>query len=243
MKQGFGTQQVEESLTTIFPQARIARLDSDVAKVRTKTATILKKFQELKYDILIGTQMVAKGHDFPAVTLVGIILADLGLSLPHYRASERTFQLISQAIGRTGRGQLDGEAMIQTYMPNHEAITTGARQDYARFFALEMKQRRTMQYPPYTYLVMIELSHKQQVFVDDLALQLLTTLQETLGSQATIIGPNIPYPELFLQWYRRRILIKYKDYEKIYQQLENVVTLFLMKQSIKVTINFDPYDL
>ncbi len=243
MKQGFGTQQVEESLTTIFPQARIARLDSDVAKVRTQTATILKKFQELKYDILIGTQMVAKGHDFPAVTLVGIILADLGLSLPHYRASERTFQLISQAIGRTGRGQLDGEAMIQTYMPNHEAITTGARQDYARFFALEMKQRRTMQYPPYTYLVMIELSHKQQVFVDDLALQLLTTLQETLGSQATIIGPNIPYPELFLQWYRRRILIKYKDYEKIYQQLENVVTLFLMKQSIKFTINFDPYDL
>jgi primosomal protein N' (replication factor Y) len=177
------------------------------------------------------------------VTLVGIILADLGLSLPHYRASERTFQLISQAVGRTGRGHLDGEALIQTYIPNHDAITTGAQQDYARFFSLEMRQRREMQYPPYTYLVMIELSHQQQQFIDDLALQLMTTLQEKLAQHATIIGPNIPYPELFLRMYRRRILIKYKDYEKIYQALEQVVNVFLMKQSIKFTINFDPYDL
>jgi primosomal protein N' (replication factor Y) len=106
-----------------------------------------------------------------------------------------------------------------------------------------MRQRHEMQYPPYTYLVMIELSHQQQQFVDDLALQLMTTLQEKLAQHATIIGPNIPYPELFLKMYRRRILIKYKDYEKIYQALEQVVNVFLMKQSIKFTINFDPYDL
>ncbi len=243
MKQGFGSERVEEEVSKLFPDARLLRLDSDVAKVRLNATRVLSSFTNQEADILIGTQMIAKGHDFPNVTLVGVVLADLGLTLPHYRSSERTFQLISQAVGRTGRGSKDGQAIIQTYMPNHFAITTGSQQDFQKFYLQEMHQRKITQYPPYTYLALVELSSNQQTLLADTSHQLSTLLHDNMHDLASIIGPNIPYPEKKGPLYRRRILIKYKEFDKIYPIIKNVVDIFLIKSSVKFSINFDPYDI
>ena len=242
MKQGFGTEQVVSVLTTLFPQAKIGRLDTDMTGVKTSITHVLKKFQEKEIDLLVGTQMVAKGHDFPNVTLVGVMLADLGLHVPHYRAAERTFQLIAQVIGRTGRGSQIGEAIIQTTMPDHYAIQLGAKQDYQSFFLREMKERKSLRYPPYTFLARFELSSKDQTQVDEVALELTQLLKDQLINIATVIGPNIPYPEFFAGTYRRRVLIKYKDYEKLYQNIQALYALLITKKNVKILFNVDPYD-
>jgi primosomal protein N' (replication factor Y) len=150
---GVGTQRLEEEATRLFPGARIARLDRDVASRRGATASLLWRFGAGEIDILIGTQMIAKGHDFPRVTLVGVVSADVGLGLPDFRASERTFQLLTQVVGRAGRGEQPGEAIIQTLYPDHYSVRLACRQDYEAFFAEEIKFRRSMRYPPHVSLV------------------------------------------------------------------------------------------
>jgi primosomal protein N' (replication factor Y) (superfamily II helicase) len=243
MKHGFGSQRVEYEINKLFKDAKTIRLDSDIAKIRLSATSILEKFSQQEADILIGTQMIAKGHDFENVTLVGIVLADIGLTLPHYRSTERTFQLISQAVGRTGRGEKDGLAIIQTYMPHHFAIQTGSTQNYDAFFRQEMKQRKITQYPPYTYLILIELSSTDFSLVTETSVSLSQLLEEKLQAIATMIGPNIPYPEKQGLAYRRRMLIKYKDIEKVHPILDDIVSLFLLKSSVKFSINFDPYEI
>lgn len=242
MKQGFGTEKVVSTLSSLFPEVKIGRLDTDMTGLRTSIGHILKQFQEQKLHILVGTQMVAKGHDFPNVTLVGVMLADLGLHVPHYRASERTFQLLAQVVGRTGRGNQPGEAIIQTTMPHHFAIQLGAKQDYPQFYLQEMKQRKAMQYPPYTYLARFELSSRDQAMVDEVSLELLQSLQTQLKDIAEIIGPNIPYPEFFAGVYRRRILLKYKQYDLLHQMIEKLYPLLITKKAVKILFNVDPYD-
>lgn len=142
-----GTQQIEEIVKKAFPQARILRMDADTTKGKDGHAEILRAFGKHEADILIGTQMIVKGHDFPGVTLVGILAADLSLHVSDYRAAERTFQLLTQAAGRAGRGLDPGEVVIQTYDPEHYAITCAARQDYTGFYTQEMAYRRMAGYP------------------------------------------------------------------------------------------------
>lgn len=243
MKHGFGSQRVEHEINKLFKEAKTLRLDSDVAKIRLSATRILEKFSQHEADILIGTQMIAKGHDFENVTLVGIVLADIGLTLPHYRSTERTFQLISQAVGRTGRGEKDGLAIIQTYMPHHFAIQTGSLQQYDTFYLQEMKQRKMTQYPPYTYLVLIELSASDFSLVTETSVSLSQLLEEKMNGVATVIGPNIPYPEKQGLFYRRRILLKYKDLQQIHPILKEIVSVFLLKSSVRFSINFDPYEI
>ncbi len=243
MKEGFGTEKVVSSLQRLFPEANIARLDTDMTGVRSNVTNILKQFQEKKIDILVGTQMVAKGHDFPNVTLVGVMLADLGLHVPHYRATERTFQLIAQVVGRTGRGTQPGEAIIQTTMPNHHAIQLGAKQDYPSFYEREMKDRKLRQYPPFTFLARFELTSRDQNLVDEVALELEQSLKTQLENVAEVIGPNIPYPEFYAGVYRRRILLKYKKYQLLHPILETIYPLLLTKKTVKILFNLDPYDM
>ncbi len=242
MKQGFGTEQVVQQLEKLFPKARILRLDTDMSGVRSMVTQTLKQFQDHDADILVGTQMVAKGHDFPLVTLVGVMLADLGLHVPHYRAAERTFQLLAQVVGRTGRGTLPGEAMIQTTMPYHYAITLGAKQDYLAFYRREMQARKALQYPPYTYLARFELTSRSQDDVDESALELTRLLIEQVQQDATVIGPNVPYPEFFAGQYRRRVLIKYKDFDLLYDRLYRLYQILVTKTHVKIMLNVDPYD-
>jgi primosomal protein N' (replication factor Y) len=152
---GAGAEQLEEKLREKFPEAKIARLDRDSVRTKSAYQQVLGDFATGKIDILVGTQMVAKGHDFQRVTLVGVISADSQLSLPDFRAAERTFQLLTQVAGRAGRGGLPGEVLVETYYPEHYAIQLAARQDYLTFFEREVQFRRLLHYPPFTALASI----------------------------------------------------------------------------------------
>jgi len=152
---GSGSEKVEEALHQLLPRARIGRLDRDTARGRRRYETILDAFREGSLDILVGTQMIAKGHDIPNVTLVGVVSADVGLGLPDFRSAERTFQLLTQVAGRAGRGDLPGQVLIQTINPEHYAIRFAAAQDYAGFYGQELHYRRVMHYPPFTALASV----------------------------------------------------------------------------------------
>ena len=152
---GEGAEQIEEQLRAAFPDSRIGRLDRDTVRSRKEYQRILGAFAKGQLDLLVGTQMVAKGHDFERVTLVGVVAADLSLALPDFRAAERTFQLLTQVAGRAGRGRLPGEVLVQTYYPDHYAIQFAARQNYGGFFEKELHYRRMMHYPPFTGLASI----------------------------------------------------------------------------------------
>ncbi len=154
-RRGFGTERVAAEIAAIWPAARIARLDRDSVRRKGAAADILRSMASGAIDVLVGTQMIAKGHDFPRVTLVGVISADVGLGLADFRAAERTFQLLTQVAGRAGRGAEPGEAIVQTLYPNHYSIRHACRQDYAAFFADEVGYRQTMRYPPLTAMVNI----------------------------------------------------------------------------------------
>ena len=149
---GEGSEHLEERLRKDFPGARIARLDRDTARTKTQYQETLGAFAAGALDILVGTQMLAKGHDFQRVTLVGVVSADSSLSMPDFRAAERTFQLLTQVAGRAGRGELSGRVLIQTYYPEHYAIQDAVKQDYLSFYERELHFRRVMAYPPFTSL-------------------------------------------------------------------------------------------
>jgi primosomal protein N' (replication factor Y) len=150
---GFGTERVEAEVKRLHPSARVARLDRDAVRRKGALAALLTRFRDGEIDVLVGTQMIAKGHDFPRVTLVGVISADVGLGLADFRSSERTFQLLTQVAGRAGRGEQPGEAIIQTIYPNHYSIQLACRQDYPGFYERELAFRRAMRYPPIVSLV------------------------------------------------------------------------------------------
>ncbi len=152
-----GTQQIEEKLQEMFPQMRILRMDADTTKTKDSYEKILSAFGNGEADVLVGTQMIVKGHDFPNVTLVGVLAADMSLSVGDYRAAERTFQLITQAAGRAGRGEMAGEVVIQTYQPEHYAIVHAANQDYEAFYEEEIAYRELMQYPPAAHMLAVQI--------------------------------------------------------------------------------------
>ena len=243
MRAGYGTERIEEEIKKLFPEARTLRLDSDSAKVRTKIPQIIEQFRLKQADILIGTQMIAKGHDFPDVTLVGIVNADIGLSLPSYRSSERVFQLITQAVGRSGRKDKKGEAIIQTYSPNHYAITMAARQDYELFYRKEMEMRKLQSYPPYTFLASISVASKNEDLTIDTVYRIIDKLHDELKEEAVILGPSTPYVPYEGNNFVRTIMVKYKNQEVVRESLKKLMRSSMNKNGINLTINIDPYNL
>jgi primosomal protein N' (replication factor Y) len=207
---GEGTEKVEKKFAELFPSARVARLDRDVARRQGQFQRILADFRAGKIDILIGTQLIAKGHDFPGVTLVGVVSADIGLGLPDFRAAERTFQLLTQAAGRAGRGAIPGRVLVQSFYPDHYAIRMAAEQNYEAFFSKEMRFRRMMHYPPLTALANViaqgsKLEHAAQVakYIGDF---LIPLEKKTEGLK--ILGPT-PAPLAKLEGrFRIQFLIK-----------------------------------
>ncbi|MCR4912091.1 MAG: primosomal protein N' [Bacilli bacterium] len=242
MRSGFGTERIEEEIHKLYPEARTLRLDSDSAKIRTKIPKVIEAFRNKEADILIGTQMIAKGHDFPDVTLVGIVLADIGLSMPSYRSSERAFQLITQAVGRSGRSDKVGEAIIQTYMPDHYAITMAARQDYELFYKKEMSMRKLQAFPPYTFLASVSISGKNEDVVIDTTLRLADQLNNEFKDKGIILGPTTPYISFEQDKHIRVILIKYKDQELARIILAKLIKSLINKSQISVAVNIDPYN-
>ena len=242
LKTGFGTEKIQEEVERLLPSARTLRLDSDSAKTKSKIPETIEAFRKKEADILIGTQMIAKGHDFPDVTLVGIVLADIGLSMPSFRSNERAFQLITQAIGRSGRKEKPGLAIIQTYMPSHYAITFAARQDYELFYRKEMEMRKLQFYPPYAYLTSVTVRGKNEETVIENTFHVVDFLNDEFFEDAQILGPTTPYIPVDMGFHLRSILIKYRDPEKAHRILEKMLNIFGGNSQFELFINVDPYN-
>ncbi len=239
---GYGTERVVKELEDIFPGVRVARMDSDVSKVSKNVEKVLKDFHAGNYDILVGTQMIAKGHDFPLVTLSAVVLADIGLALPTYRAAERTFQLIAQAVGRSGRSTKNGEAIIQTFNPNHYAITLGAKQDYENFFITEMNQRKITKYPPYYNLITLEFNGSSEDKTTAAAYDFKKTFSSLNIDKLEIIGPITPFYSMNNGKFRRVLLLKFKERETVVNELKKLVSSLNGLSGIDIKINVDPLD-
>ena len=234
---GFGTERIETEVTSAFPDARVARLDRDTVRRRGMAAAILSRFEDRKIDILVGTQMIAKGHDFPAVTLVGVVSADVGLGLADFRAAERTFQLLTQVAGRAGRGDAGGEAIIQTFFPDHYSIGFACRQAYAAFFEAEMHYRRSMRYPP--VVSMINVVVRAGRFADAMrdAGELAQSLRRR--EQFEVLGPA-PAPISRLRGeHRVQMFLKGNHRPAMRQALQGVLERYPKLQR-RVIVDVDP---
>jgi len=216
---GFGTERVEAEVRNACPDARVARLDRDAIRRKGSLASLLSRFREGAIDVLVGTQMIAKGHDFPRVTLVGVISADVGLGLADFRASERTFQLLTQVAGRAGRGEQRGEAIIQTLYPDHYSIQLACRQDFPAFYERELTFRKAMRYPPVLSLVNAVVRSRTFAGAMDDAAGIAETLRRA-DANLRILGPA-PAPLGRLRGeYRAQLLIKGTNRKKIREALQ-----------------------
>jgi primosomal protein N' (replication factor Y) len=218
---GVGSERVEQELSAAFPRARIARLDRDTVSGKHDYETILSGFREHNFDILVGTQMIAKGHDIPNVTLVGIVNADVGLGLPDFRAAERTFQLLTQAAGRAGRGTTPGIVLIQTVNPDHYAILCAAAQDYKKFYVKEIEFRRLMQYPPFGALasVLIRATNDEDALSRSAALgRMLNPAPEGVR----VLGPAAAAVARLKNEFRYQLLLKAASRKRLNEVLGEV---------------------
>ena len=213
---GFGTEKLESYVKKVFPTASVLRMDADTTKRKGDHERILEKFRKHQADILIGTQMIVKGHDFPDVTLVGLIAADLNLSAPDFKASERTFQLLTQAAGRAGRGAQAGTVIIQTYQPDHYAIVLSKRQDYKAFYEKEFRFRKLMGYPPTERLMTIQLASKDEDFLSMVSAAAAEGFQLDCSAEgAELIGPLEASVYRINDVYRKIVYIKHPSHDII----------------------------
>ncbi|MBI1332452.1 MAG: primosomal protein N' [Armatimonadetes bacterium] len=236
---GVGTEKVEELVAEEFPAARVTRLDRDVAQKKGALEEVIASFRSGEKNVLVGTQLVAKGLDFPNVTLVGVIAADVSLNLPDFRSSERTFQLLSQVAGRAGRGAKRGEVVIQTFNPDTPAIVYAQRHEYLEFFHFCLNERREAHYPPYEKLVNILMSGESRNSVIGLGAKILARLQ-TFES-LVVLGPTDCVLERINNRWRRHILVKAPldfDFDRIGQALEDVE-----EKGVQMVIDVDPFSL
>lgn len=221
---GTGTQKVEEMVKELFPGARVLRMDADTTSGKNGHEEILAKFANKEADILIGTQMIVKGHDFPNVTLVGILAADMSLSVGDFQAAERTFQLLSQAAGRAGRGEKPGEVVIQTYQPEHYCIQTAAAGDYEAFYKKEMAYRKLLQYPPVSNILAILVFSVREESADAFAGRIAQLLKEAGGT--AVIGPAPAALAKARDTYRRVIYVKCKDYTVLRDRKNRIAAFY-----------------
>lgn len=247
---GAGTQKVEESIPRLLDSARVARLDSDTASGRRRAYQILSSFASKESNLLLGTQMVTKGLDFPGVTLVGVLSADLSLDLPDFRASEKTFARLLQVSGRAGRAEQPGEVLIQTFYPDSDLIDDAARQDYVSFYNREIEKRRDLDYPPFSRLVNFTLSGKDESKLQKAALEFRDRLLEHINSAAlkrlTPLGPA-PCPMYRLRGnFRRHLFVKTHQVVKFVKMLRDwdlSEPRFKLPSTIKLTVDIDADDM
>ena len=239
-----GTQQIEELIKRMFPQAGVLRMDLDTTKSKDGHEKILAAFANHEADILIGTQMIVKGHDFPEVTLVGVLAADLSLYSNDYQSAERTFQLLTQAAGRAGRGSAGGEVVIQTYSPEHYSIQRAAAQDYDGFYEEEINYRSLMGYPPVHQLLAVWMSGNEEEHLKKAA-GYLKEFTERLNRQKklAIIGPTAPFIEKVNDRYRQLIYIKSEEYKFLIEAkdlMEQYIEMNSGFRSLRIQFDFNP---
>jgi len=249
---GFGTEKLEQDLGAIFPDARVARMDTDSTRKKGQAFKILRKFSEYEIDILVGTQMITKGYDFPMVTLVGVIAADLSLGFPDFRAGERTFQILAQVAGRAGRGEKRGRVIIQTFNPEHYAISAATGHNFKQFFEKERELRDQLGYPPFSHLAVLRLKGNNETKTSEAAHTVVRNIKGILnrwpkrGKELQVLGPvEAPISRLKGK-YRWQILIKSKSVSLLHHLLNEVETRsrrFLQSSGVQLVLDIDPYQM
>lgn len=236
---GLGTEKLEEELHKLF-DARIVRMDVDTTGKKGQHQKIIDDFGNYKYDILIGTQMIAKGLDFPLVTLVGVVNADTTLTSPDFRASENTFQLLSQVSGRAGRGDYPGEVIIQTYNPEHYGIVLSKTHDYIEFYKEEMKMRKLLKYSPYYYMALVSISTRDYDLGFKESNKIGEYLKNNLSSETIVLGPSMANVFKINNVYHYQIIIKYRKDDKLKSTLKFIDNMYKQNNKIEVEMDFNP---
>ena len=241
-----GTQQIEDEVKKVWPNARVLRMDADTTRTKGSYDKILSSFANKEADVLVGTQMIVKGHDFPDVTLVGILAADMSLYASDYRAIERTFQLLTQAAGRAGRGEKPGNVVIQTYQPEHYSVITASRQDYAAFYEEEIAYRDLLRYPPISHMMSVQIASRDEEEGMTFANRLRAIMEQMRVEGAVFIGPALASISKINDVYRMAIYVKHDDYDSLIK-LKNLVERYVKDleskgqlRSINVQFDFDP---
>jgi primosomal protein N' (replication factor Y) len=240
---GFGTERVEEVIRALFPKARIARVDTDTIQRKNQLRDMLRDFRAQKLDLLIGTQMIAKGLDFPNVTLVGVLNADIALNLPDFRAAERTFQLLVQVAGRAGRGEIMGEVMVQTYAPHTPAVQFARHNDFEGFAQQELEHRQAFRYPPFTHVVLISARGKHQARAEFALQTLHRRLTEGLP-EGTVMGE--PAPSSLAKahgQFRFQLLLRSDKIRVLTSHLHKVIRSTSLPEDVIVVWDVDPVSL
>lgn len=236
---GLGTEKLEETLNSLY-KARIVRMDVDTTSKKGQHQKIIDDFGEHKYDILIGTQMIAKGLDFPLVTLVGVVSIDSSLTSPDYRASENTFQLLSQVSGRAGRSESKGEVIIQTFNPDHYAITLAKNHDYIDFYKEEMKIRKILKYSPYYYMVLVSITSKDYELGFKEANKIGSYIRNNINKDSIVLGPTMANMFKVNNIYHYQIIIKYRKDDSLMKVLKFIIDMQVKNNKIDVSIDFNP---
>jgi primosomal protein N' (replication factor Y) (superfamily II helicase) len=241
---GTGTQKIEEELGKVLPEARVIRMDVDTTSKKGAHEKLLTEFGEGKADILLGTQMIAKGLDFPKITLVGVLSADTMLHIPDFRSSEKTFQLLTQVSGRAGRHELTGEVIVQTYTPEHYSIQFAAQQDYDLYYEREMQIRKLHHYPPFYYISLITVSHENLMKVVSVTEKITGYVRNSLSPEAIVLGPVAsPIPRIKNR-YRYQCLIKYKREPQLGRAIKTVLDQYQHESAttgLTISTDVNPY--
>ena len=243
---GIGTEKVESEIARLFPQARIARMDTDATSKRGSHGRILGEFKKHNIDILVGTQMIAKGLDFPRVTLVGVVNSDVTLNLPDFRASERTFNLLTQVAGRAGRGIEGGEVIIQTYAPGHYAILSASKHDYERFYREEIETRKELAFPPLRHIIRLTLRSRNEKRAIDASHKLKDFLSKGLsasggsGKNIEIVGPAPSPMSKVRGFFRWNILLKGKNRSIMCEVLKKILARYRRPSGVILAVDVDP---
>lgn len=220
---GTGTQKIEEELKVILPEARVIRMDVDTTRKKGAHEKLLAAFGNKEADILLGTQMIAKGLDFPNITLVGVLNADTSLGLPDFRASERTFQLLTQVSGRAGRADLTGEVIVQTFNPEHYAVQLAKEHDYDRFYQKEMQLRHQGDYPPYYFTILITASHEEELLAAKKMQEIVQEIRPGLQPETIILGPTPKAVARMNNRYYYQTILKYKNEPQLFEKLQKLL--------------------
>jgi primosomal protein N' (replication factor Y) len=241
---GEGTERIEDRIRQIVPDARVERMDRDTIRRRGAHEALLMRFERGEIDVLVGTQMIAKGHDFPRVTLVGVLSADQSLGLPDFRAGERTFQLLTQVAGRAGRGERPGTVVVQAFDPDHPLLRQAAVQDFEAFFEHEIRYRRALRYPPLSALVKIVIVDKEEHHARHWSNVVADALRREAGERLVIAGPGpAPIERLKGRW-RRQILVRTAGRRRLIAAVDRAVDSVTGKVPRRaILVDVDPYSM
>jgi len=237
---------VEEELAAVFPDARIERLDRDTTRRRDELEGILDRFRQKEIDILTGTQMIVKGHDFPGISLVGVLCGDLSLHFPDFRAAERTFQMLTQVAGRTGREKDSGRVILQTFDPDHEAIQCAAAHAYESFFEKDSVLRRELAYPPYGHLILVRVEGNNEKRVEKKAIKIGRAARLLKGESrdVMIMGPAPSPRKKIVGRYRWQLLFKAATRAPVRSLVKALISEgYLKGHGLKIVVDVDPIDL